>query len=49
MPPHSGQAPYGLLNENIRGETSGKEMPHSAQARRSEKTSGSFEALLPPS
>ena len=41
MPPHSGQAPYGLLNENMRGETSGKEMPHSAQANRSEKTMGS--------
>src|SRR2546425_8714745 len=36
-PPHSGHAPYGLLNENIRGETSGKEMPHSAQASFSEK------------
>ena len=44
MPPHSGQAPYGLLNENIRGETSGKEMPHSAQASCSEKRCG-----LPPS
>src|SRR5438309_484636 len=41
MPPHSGQAPYGLLNENMRGDTSGKEMPQSAQARRSEKTMGS--------
>src|SRR5262245_16112609 len=49
MPPHSGQAPYGLLNENIRGETSGKEMPQSAQARRSEKTMGSVLVLLPPS
>ncbi len=36
MPPHSGQAPYGLLNENIRGDTSGKEMPQAAQASRSE-------------
>ncbi len=41
MPPHSGQAPYGLLKENIRGETSGKEMPQSAHASRSEKTMGS--------
>src|SRR4029453_1780668 len=48
-PPHSGQAPYGLLNENIRGETSGKEMPQSAQASRSEKTMGSLLILLPPS
>src|SRR6185436_21027292 len=37
-PPHVGQAPYGLLNENIRGETSGKEIPQRTQARRSEKT-----------
>jgi hypothetical protein len=29
------------LNENIRGETSGKEMPQSAQANLSEKTMGS--------
>ena len=37
MPPQSGQAPYGLLNENMRGDTSGKEMPQAAQASRSEK------------
>src|SRR6266850_1913247 len=36
IPPHSGHAPYGLLNENIRGDTSGKEMPHSAHASFSE-------------
>src|SRR6266481_9194133 len=36
MPPHSGQAPYGLLNANMRGETSGKEMPPSAHASLSE-------------
>src|SRR5881628_2767557 len=36
IPLHSGQAPYGLLNENIRGETSGNEIPHSAQASFSE-------------
>ncbi len=36
MPPQSGQAPYGLLNENMRGDTSGKEMPQAAQASRSE-------------
>ena len=38
MPPQAGQAPWGLLNENMRGETSGEEIPHSAQARRSEKS-----------
>src|SRR6266550_3367955 len=36
MPPHSGHAPYGLLNENMRGETSGKEIPQSAHASFSE-------------
>src|SRR4030095_3014707 len=46
MPPHSGQAPYGLLNENIRGETSGKEMPQSAQASLSEKTMGSARSAV---
>ena len=37
-PPHAGQAPYGLLKENIRGETSGNEMPQRTHARRSENT-----------
>src|SRR5713226_4975982 len=41
MPPHSWQAPYGLLNENIRGDTSGSEIPQSAHASRSENSMGS--------
>src|SRR6267142_5266465 len=36
IPPHSGHAPYGLLKENMRGDTSGKEIPHSAHASFSE-------------
>src|SRR5439155_26160435 len=39
-PPHSGHAPQGLLNENMRGDTPGSETPHSAHARRSEKSIG---------
>src|SRR5688572_17190298 len=31
-PPHNGQAPLGLLNENRLGTSSGKELPHWAQA-----------------
>ena len=38
MPPQAGQAPYGLLKENMRGETSGKDTPHLTQASRSEKS-----------
>ncbi len=37
MPPQSAQAPYGLLKENMRGDTSGKDTPQAAQANRSEK------------
>src|SRR5215831_15631544 len=59
IPPHSGQAPYGLLNENMRGDTSGNEMPHSAHASFSEKVmdwsfrpvraeGGLLEALVAP-
>src|SRR6059036_2221033 len=52
IPPQSGHAPYGLLKENIRGETSGKEMPHSAHASFSEKVmvaeGGLLEALAAP-
>src|SRR5207245_109190 len=40
-PEHVSHAPYGLLNENMRGDTSGSETPHSAQANRSEKSMGS--------
>ncbi len=32
MPWHSGQAPYGLLNEKLRGCSSSNECPHLAQA-----------------
>ena len=34
-PPQRGQAPWGLLNEKVRGAISGNEMPQSAQALRS--------------
>src|SRR3989454_1925272 len=40
-PEHVSHAPYGLLNENMRGDTSGSETPQSAQANRSEKSMGS--------
>src|SRR5262249_39207770 len=40
-PEHVSHAPYGLLNENMRGETSGSEIPQSGQARRSENIMGS--------
>src|SRR5919201_1611163 len=37
-PPHAGQAPNGLLNENSRGSISGMVKPDTGQAKRSEKT-----------
>src|SRR5262245_14782428 len=40
-PEHVSHAPYGLLKENMRGETSGSEIPQSGQARRSENVMGS--------
>src|SRR5699024_12371050 len=43
-PSQVGQAPAGLLNENIRGSSSGKEYPQCGQAKLAEKTSSS--ALL---
>ena len=38
-PPHSGQAPNGLLNENSRGSISGMVKPDTGQANFSEKIS----------
>ena len=35
MPSQAGQAPWGPLNENIRGSTGGSEIPQSMQAKRS--------------
>ncbi len=40
-PAQAGQAPYGLLNENIRGVISSKLTPQSGQAKLSEKMIGS--------
>src|SRR5690606_21300281 len=40
-PSQVGHAPYGELNENIRGESSSKLMPQSTQANLSEKSSSS--------
>ena len=37
-PPHFGQAPNGLLNENSRGSISGMVKPDTGQANFSEKT-----------
>src|SRR6266487_4415548 len=47
IPPHSGQAPYGLLKENMRGDTSGKEIPQSAHASFSEKVVAAGLPLAP--
>ncbi len=46
-PPHSGQAPNGLLNENSRGSISGMVKPDTGQANFSEKISRSALALRP--
>ena len=46
-PPHSGQAPNGLLNENSRGSISGMVKPDTGQANFSEKISRSAVALRP--
>ena len=35
MPSHAGHAPWGPLNENMRGSMGGNEMPHSMHAKRS--------------
>ena len=44
-PPHSGQAPNGLLNENSRGSISGMVKPDTGQANFSEKTRRSAVSL----
>ena len=44
-PPHFGQAPNGLLNENSRGSTSGMVKPETGQANFSEKISRSAVSL----
>src|SRR5207248_2974860 len=44
-PPHFGQAPNGLLNENSRGSTSGMVKPDTGQANFSEKMSRSAVSL----
>ena len=44
-PSHAGQAPAGLLNENMRGSRFGTEKPHSGQAWRLENASGAASAF----
>ena len=46
-PPHAGQAPNGLLNENSRGSISGMVKPDTGQANFSEKIRRSALALRP--
>ena len=48
-PVHSGHAPYGELNENMRGASSSNDRPHSRQANFSEKLSSSSSVARPVS